>query len=73
MGNKLPWIVAGVFGAFVVAVIVKLVAFPAPTGPVATAPLEMLALRQPEEPLSLVIGSEPSGAGNAGNDLGCPC
>ena len=68
MGNKLPWILAGVFGAFVVAVIVKFVAFPAPTGPVATAPLAMLALRQPEEPLSLVIGSEPSGAGNAGND-----
>ena len=68
MGNKLPWILAGVFGAFVVAVIVKFVVLPAPTGPAATAPPAMLALRQPEEPLSLVIGSEPSGAGNAGND-----
>jgi len=68
MGKALSWVLAGLFGAFALIMIVKFAFFPSPTSPSLTGPTGMLSFQRPEEPLALVIGSEPAAAGDAGGD-----
>ncbi len=65
MASKAPWIVAIVFGVFIVVMIVRMVLFPSPTDPEYTAGKGMMSLQKHGQPLSLVLGADPSGAGNA--------
>jgi len=69
MGNKLGWIIAAIFGGFVVILIVKVVFFPSPTSPTGntTAP-GMLSFQRPAEPLDLVLGDRSLADGDAGED-----
>ncbi len=68
MHNKLAWVLAAIFGSAAVIWIAKVVFFPSPTEPAKTQRRSMRVLRSPGESLSLVLGSEPSGGGNAGRD-----
>lgn len=68
MGKTLSWVLAGMFGAFALIMIVKFAFYPSPTSPSRTGPSGMLSFQRPEEPLALVTGSEPAAAGNAGGD-----
>ena len=68
MGKWLPWVLAGIAGAFALIMTVKIVFFPSPTSPILTAREGMLSFHRPEESLAVVIGSEPAGAGDAGGD-----
>jgi len=68
MGKTLSWVLAGMFGAFALIMIVKFAFFPSPTSPSLTGRTGMLSFQRPEEPLALVIGSEPAAAGDAGGD-----
>jgi len=69
MGNRLGWILAGIFGAFVIIVLVKVLFFPSPSDPTrATTGPGMLKLQQPAEPLTTLLPSAPDGEGNAADD-----
>ncbi len=69
MDTKVAWIVAGVFGVLVAGVIVKMTAFPSPSGPTyRTLAKGMLTLRNPEYPITHVLPSAPTGGGDAGDD-----
>lgn len=69
MGNKLGWILAGIFGAFIIIVLAKVFFFPSPTEPTrATLAPGMLKLQQPAEPLTTLLPSAPDGEGNAADD-----
>ena len=68
MGKALSWVLAGMFGAFALIMIVKYAFYPSPTSPSLTGRSEMLSFQRPEEPLALVIGAEPAAAGDAGGD-----
>ena len=69
MGNKLGWILAGVFGLVIAIVLVKVLAFPSPTPPTrATTGAGMLTLQKPLKPLTTLLPAEPDGAGNAADD-----
>ena len=65
MSNKMAWILAGIFGAFMVIVIVKVAFFPSPTDPTsATIGPGKLTLQSPVKPVTLVLPSVPGGAGD---------
>ena len=69
MGNRLGWILAGIFGTFVIIVLVKVLFFPSPTDPTrATLGPGMLTLQKPAEPLTTLLPSAPDGEGNAADD-----
>ncbi len=69
MGNKLGWILAGIFGAFVIIVLAKVLFFPSPSDPTrATTGPGMLTLQKPAEPLTSLLPSAPDGEGNAADD-----
>ena len=68
MGKALSWVLAGLFGAFALIMVIKFAFFPSPTSPSQTGRRGMLSFRKIEEPLALVIGSEPADAGDAGGD-----
>ena len=68
MGKALSWVLAGMFGAFALIMIVKYAFYPSPTSPSLTGLSGMLSFQRPEEPLALVIGSEPAAAGDAAGD-----
>ncbi len=69
MGNRLGWILAGIFGAFVIIVLVVVLFFPSPTDPTqATTGPGMLKLQRPSEPLTTLLPSAPDGEGNAADD-----
>ena len=68
MGKTLSWVLAGIFGAFALTMIVKYAFFPPPTSPSRTGRAGMLSFRKIEEPLALVTGAEPAAAGDAGGD-----
>ncbi len=68
MGKALSWVLAGLFGAFGLIMIVKFAFYPSPTSPSLTGRSGMLSFQRPEEPLALVIGSEPAATGDAGGD-----
>ena len=70
MGSRLGWILAAIFGGGVITIIAVVVFFPFPTEPTSrTTDTGMLAVQQPVEPISLVLGSDSgllAAAGNAG-------
>ncbi|MBT3200592.1 MAG: hypothetical protein HN350_11820 [Phycisphaerales bacterium] len=68
--NKITgFIVAGVIAAIVIGVVVKTVLFPAPDAPTrATAGAKFMEVSELTFSISEILGSEPSGAGNAGED-----
>ena len=69
MGNKLGWILAGIFGAFIIIVLVMVLFFPSPTDPTrATTSPGMLTLQKPAEPLTTLLPSAPDGEGNAADN-----
>ena len=68
MGKWLPWVLAGIAGAFVLTMVVKFGFFPSPTRASLTGREGMLRFQRLEESLAVVIGSEPAGAGDAGGD-----
>ncbi len=69
MGNKLGWVIAGIFGGFVVIVLVKVILLPSASSPTsATLGPGKLTLQKPEKPLTSIIPAEPSGEGDAGDD-----
>lgn len=66
MGSKTGWIIAGVIVAFIAALAVKFLVFPAPTPPTSATRKEgRLKLIAPDMAIKDVIGTEPSGPGNA--------
>lgn len=69
MGSRLGWIIAVIFAAFVVIVIVKVVVYPSATPPTrATTGAGMLTRQHPSRPIRLVLGATPDAAGDAGDD-----
>ncbi len=69
MSSTLGWILACIFAAFVIIAILVVVLFPQPTPPTrATTAAGMLSLQRPAQPVSLVLGAEPAGVGDAGDD-----
>lgn len=67
MGNRLGWVIAGIFVVFVIVLGVLLI-FPSPSMPRETARAGMLDFQKPAVPISTVIGREPSDGGDAGDD-----
>ena len=65
MASKAPWIVAIVFGLFIIVMIVRMVLFPSPTDPEYTLKKSMMRFQEHGQPLSLVLGADPSEAGDA--------
>ncbi len=71
MGNRLGWIIAGIFvvGVVAIAVLVVYQQFYRPTPPTsATTARGRLSVQKPSEPITLVVPAEPSGEGDAGDD-----
>ena len=69
MGNKTGWIVGGGIVLIVLAVVTKLVFFPAPTQPTSvTRAKEFMASLPIDTPIATITDSTPSGEGNAGDD-----
>jgi len=69
MNSKMAWIFAGIFGGFILIVLVKVFFFPAHSSPTALTlgPYKLEKLG-PTKPITLVLPAMPSGAGNAGED-----
>jgi len=66
--NKMPWIIAGIFGLFVAGAIVWVVFFPQPTPPNSeTTRAGMLTIQRPAEPITLILPAAPSGGADAGD------
>ncbi|MDY7009977.1 MAG: hypothetical protein SVV80_04410 [Planctomycetota bacterium] len=69
MGNKLGWILAGIFGVVVTGVLVASLLFSSPTPPTrATLGKGMLTLQKPRQSLTLILPAEPAAEGNAADD-----
>jgi len=69
VGNKLGWILAGVLLAALMCVILFVVLFPQPSKPgAAVMATGFLEVKTPAETPALVLGSLPTGEGNAGDD-----
>jgi len=69
MDSRMAWILAGIFGAAVLGVIVWVVFFPSPTAPTSrTLAAGRMALQKSEYPLTHLLPAEPDGAGDAGDD-----
>lgn len=69
MGEKLHWLVAGILGAGVAAIIIVVVFFPFPSDPTsATLGPDKLVKLKPRKEITLVLPARPSAKGNAGDD-----
>ena len=69
MNSKMAWILAGIFGAFILIVLVKVTLFPSHSSPTAlTLGPHKLEKLGPTRSIALVLGAKPAGAGNAGED-----
>ena len=69
MDNRMAWILAGIFGAIVLVVIVWVVFFPSPTAPThRTLARGRMDFQKPRHPLTHVMPAAPAGDGDAGDD-----
>ncbi|MBN1943911.1 MAG: hypothetical protein JW849_11510 [Phycisphaerae bacterium] len=69
MGNKLGWVLSGVLLAGLIGYLLFTVVFPTPDGPTSeTTRRGVLDVQAPQTPLKDVLGFEPAGAGDAGDD-----